>query len=197
MTANANAIVPIKSVHARTMLATTHRGAHANQLLRCTNGKLAFSPMDSCCAGEQRGHSRELERARKRVGGRNQAADEGDRGSSGEGIGMRYSRSEQHPTHVSRRVERRTSTPKDDAPRRRRHARRPKLPVRETLAILRVIATRRATITDLTQAARMSRASVYRLLTGCKRDLGMRIDCEARVFKLRDWGLLDRRKVLK
>jgi hypothetical protein len=43
----------------------------------------------------------------------------------------------------------------------------------------------------------MSRASVYRLLTGCKRDLGMRIDCEARVFKLRDWGLLNRRKVLK
>jgi IclR helix-turn-helix domain len=69
--------------------------------------------------------------------------------------------------------------------------------VRETLAILRVIATRRATITDLTQAVRMSRASVYRLLTGCKRDLGMRIDCEARVFKLLDWGLLNRRKVLK
>lgn len=109
---------------------------------------------------------------------------------------MRYSRSGQ-PPRVSRRVERRTPTPKDNAPGRRLHARRPKLPVRETLAILRVIATRRATITDLTQAARMSRASVYRLLMGCKRDLGMRIDCEARVFKLRDWGLLNRRKVLK
>jgi hypothetical protein len=79
----------------------------------------------------------------------------------------------------------------------RRHARHPKVPLRETLAILRVIATRRATITDLTRAVRMSRATVYRLLTACKRDLGMRIECEARVFKLRDWGLLNRRKVLK
>jgi DNA-binding transcriptional ArsR family regulator len=79
----------------------------------------------------------------------------------------------------------------------RRHARHPKVPLRETLAILRVIATRRATITDLTRAVRMSRATVYRLLMACKRDLGMRIECEARVFELRDWGLLNRRKVLK
>jgi IclR helix-turn-helix domain len=80
---------------------------------------------------------------------------------------------------------------------RRRPVRRPKLPLRETLAILRVIATRRATITDLTRAVHMSRATVYRIMTACKRDLGMRIECEARVFKLRDWGLLNRRKVLK
>jgi hypothetical protein len=71
------------------------------------------------------------------------------------------------------------------------------LPLRETIAILRVIATGRATIADLTQAVHMSRATVYRLLTGCKRDLGMRIDCESRVFKLRDWGLLNRRRVLR
>ena len=102
---------------------------------------------------------------------------------------------------MSRDPDRRTRIHKEGAKRipnrMRRHARRPKLPLRETLAILRVIATRRATITDLTRAVRMSRATVYRLLTGCKRDLGMRIDCEARVFRLRDWGLLNRRKVLK
>jgi len=78
----------------------------------------------------------------------------------------------------------------------RDRARRPKLPLRETLAILRVIAASRATITDLTRSVRMSRATVYRLLAGCKRDLGMQIECESRVFKLRDWGLLNRRRVL-
>lgn len=77
------------------------------------------------------------------------------------------------------------------------NARRPKLPVRETLTILRVIATRRATIRELTRAVRMSRATVYRLLTGCRRDLGVRVECESRVLKLRDWGLLNPRKVLK
>ena len=103
-----------------------------------------------------------------------------------EGIGVRYS-------HTGNQASRHRRTQN----RSRDHARRPKLPLRETIAILRVIATRRATITDLTRAVRMSRATVYRLLTGCKRDLGMRIDCESRVFKLRDWGLLNRRRVLK
>ncbi|MBS0418029.1 MAG: helix-turn-helix domain-containing protein [Proteobacteria bacterium] len=106
-----------------------------------------------------------------------------------------------HSTPAPRNADRRTSNRKGDVrpnpTAKRGHARRPKLPLRETLAILRVIATRRATIAELTRAVRMSRATVYRLLTGCKRDLGMRIECESRVFKLRDWGLLNRRKVLK
>lgn len=76
-------------------------------------------------------------------------------------------------------------------------ARRPKLPIRQALTILRVIATRDATIQELTSVVRMSRATVYRLLSGCRRDLGVRIDRESRVLKLRDWGLLNRRKVLK
>jgi hypothetical protein len=114
---------------------------------------------------------------------------------------MLYSRRSQ-PRRMSRKAGGRTAIPKDGANhsrkgRTRPDTRRPKLPVRETLAILRVIATRRATITDLTQAVCMSRASIYRLLTGCKRELGVRIDCEARVFRLRDWGLLNRRKVLE
>lgn len=81
--------------------------------------------------------------------------------------------------------------------RNRRHTRRPKLPLREVIVIVRVIATRRATIDDLTRAVRMSRATVYRLLAGCRRDLGIRIDCESRVLKLRGWGLLNGRRVLK
>lgn len=104
---------------------------------------------------------------------------------------------------ITRNAEGRASGPKGGVSRARvltqsrgPAARRPKLPLRETLALLRIIATRRATISDLTDSVRMSRATVYRLLTGCKRDLGMRIDCEARVFKLRDWGLLNRHRVL-
>ena len=88
---------------------------------------------------------------------------------------------------------------KGDPPRERsdHRARHPKMPLRETLAIVRVIATRQATITDLTRAVRMSRATVYRLLTGCKRDLEMQIDCESRIFKVRDWGVLNRRRVME
>ena len=75
--------------------------------------------------------------------------------------------------------------------------RHPKLPLRETLALVRVIATGQATIGDLKRTARMSRATIYRLLSCCERDLGMRIDCESRVFKLRDWGVLNRRRLMK
>lgn len=78
-----------------------------------------------------------------------------------------------------------------------RGARRPKLPLRETLTMLRVIATRRTTVQNLTRTVDMSRATVYRLLSGCRRELGMRIDCESGVLKLRDWGVLNRRRVLK
>jgi hypothetical protein len=113
---------------------------------------------------------------------------------------MRYSQG-RRLTNVDRRSGRRTGAtkrvPKRFPSRRVGHAERPKLPLRETLEILRVIAARRATINDLTRSVRMSRATVYRLLAGCKRDLGMRIDCESRVFKLRDWGLLNRRRVLR
>lgn len=81
--------------------------------------------------------------------------------------------------------------------RKRGLATHPKLPMRETLALLRAIATTRSTIDDLTTVVRMSRATIYRLLSRCRSDLCMRIDCESRVLRLRDWGLLNSRKVLK
>jgi hypothetical protein len=111
---------------------------------------------------------------------------------------MRYSEGV-GPTRLPHRANRQASGRKQAVKdsRGRDRARRPKLPLRETLEILRVIAARRATINDLTRSVRMSRATVYRLLAGCRRDLGMRIDCESRVFKLRDWGLLNRRRVLR
>jgi DNA-binding IclR family transcriptional regulator len=68
--------------------------------------------------------------------------------------------------------------------------------MRETLKLIRVIATRRATTRDLTRTVRVSRATIFRLLAACERELGVRIECEGGVFSLQDWGLLNQRKVL-
>jgi hypothetical protein len=43
----------------------------------------------------------------------------------------------------------------------------------------------------------VSRATMSRLLAECKCELGMRIECEAGIYTLRDWGFLNRRRVLK
>jgi hypothetical protein len=69
--------------------------------------------------------------------------------------------------------------------------------MRESLKLIRVVATRRATVLDLTRAVRVSRATIFRLLAACQRDLGVRIECEEGVFNLCDWGLLDQRRVLR
>lgn len=78
-----------------------------------------------------------------------------------------------------------------------RAPRSPKLPIREALVLIRLIATRRVTLTNLTRATRVSRATVYRLLAACERDLKVRIVCEDGIFTLTDWGLLSPRKVLE
>jgi DNA-binding IclR family transcriptional regulator len=68
--------------------------------------------------------------------------------------------------------------------------------MRETLKLIRVIAMGRATVRDLTRTVRVSRATIFRLLAACERELGVRIECEGGVFSLQDWGLLNQRKVL-
>lgn len=81
--------------------------------------------------------------------------------------------------------------------RNHRPPRSPKLPIREALVLIRLIATRRVNVANLTRAARISRATVYRLLAACERDLKVRIECENGIFTLTDWGLLSPRKVLE
>jgi hypothetical protein len=69
--------------------------------------------------------------------------------------------------------------------------------MRETVKLIRVIATREATLAQLTRAVGVSRATLFRRLAACRHDLGVHIECRKGVFSLRDWGLLDRRRVLR
>lgn len=74
---------------------------------------------------------------------------------------------------------------------------RPRIAVREILTVLRAIATGQHTYERLCAKAKISRATLYRLLADCERELSMRIDCDERIYSVTDWGILDRRKVLE
>jgi hypothetical protein len=73
----------------------------------------------------------------------------------------------------------------------------PKLPIREALVILREIAKRPISIESLIQKAAVSRATVYRVLADCERELGMQIACDDGIYSVRDWGLFNRRRFLE
>jgi hypothetical protein len=81
-------------------------------------------------------------------------------------------------------------------PGQKKRADRPKISIRETLVVLQNMERGSGTITDLTQAAHVSRATVYRLLAGCEEELGIRFHCEAGTYSVRDWGVFRRRRVL-
>jgi DNA-binding IclR family transcriptional regulator len=68
--------------------------------------------------------------------------------------------------------------------------------MREALKLIRLIATRGAKVTDLMRLLGVSRATVFRLMAACERDLGVHIECDKGRFSLRSWGLLNQRKVL-
>src|ERR1700743_249883 len=65
-----------------------------------------------------------------------------------------------------------------------RPAARPKVSIREAIAVVRAMATPGATMRDLTRATQVSRATVYRLLANCERELGMRIECQKGTYKV-------------
>ena len=67
---------------------------------------------------------------------------------------------------------------------------------REVLDLVREMATRDATIADLTRVTGTSRATLHRLLAKCKSDLRMRITCRAGIYAVRDWGVLNRRRIV-
>jgi hypothetical protein len=54
-----------------------------------------------------------------------------------------------------------------------------------------------STIHALERAARVSRATVYRLLADCETELGMQFDYNEGHYSVRDWGLLRRHRVLQ
>ena len=66
----------------------------------------------------------------------------------------------------------------------------------KSLKLIRLIATRGARVTDLKRTLKVSRATVFRLIASSERDLGVHIECEQGKFVLRDWGVLNQRKVL-
>jgi len=69
--------------------------------------------------------------------------------------------------------------------------------MREALKLIRASANRGSTIADLKRAAGVSRATVFRLLAACQQELGVRIVCEDGIFRVCDWGILNKRKVLQ
>ena len=78
----------------------------------------------------------------------------------------------------------------------RERADRPKVSMREALVVLRKMERGSGTIHALERAARVSRATVYRLLADCEQELGVRFTCSEGTYSVRDWGLLSRRRVL-
>jgi DNA invertase Pin-like site-specific DNA recombinase len=82
-------------------------------------------------------------------------------------------------------------------PSQKKRADRPKVSIREALVVLRNIERGAGTIVALRRAAHVSRATVYRLLADCERELGVRFECERGIYSVRDWGLLSRRRVLR
>jgi DNA-binding IclR family transcriptional regulator len=68
--------------------------------------------------------------------------------------------------------------------------------MREALMVLRNMERGGGTINALERAARVSRATVYRLLADCEEELGIRFDYHEGIYSVRDWGLLSRRRVL-
>lgn len=85
---------------------------------------------------------------------------------------------------------------------RRRHfqmkrAGRPKVSFREALVVLRNMENGKGTISALERAARVSRATVYRLLADCEAELGVRFKYTGRTYSVQDWGLLRRCRVLE
>ena len=77
-----------------------------------------------------------------------------------------------------------------------KRAERPKVSIREALLILRKMASGSSTIYALERATRVSRATVYRLLADCEKELGVRFNYHGGTYSVRDWGLLSRRRVL-
>jgi predicted DNA-binding transcriptional regulator YafY len=52
------------------------------------------------------------------------------------------------------------------------------------------------TLKDLMRASGVSRSTVYRLIADCRRELGMDIECKAGLYRVRDWGLFNRNRVV-
>jgi DNA invertase Pin-like site-specific DNA recombinase len=78
-----------------------------------------------------------------------------------------------------------------------KRAGRPKVSMREALVVLRNMEKGTGTIDALERAAHISRATVYRLLSDCEHELGVRFNYHAGTYSVRDWGLLSRRRVLR
>jgi hypothetical protein len=66
-----------------------------------------------------------------------------------------------------------------------------KVHLRKAVAMIRLIGTRPVTMTEITRVVRVSRATVFRLMAVCERDLGVRIESANGTFNVYDWGLLN------
>ena len=65
-----------------------------------------------------------------------------------------------------------------------------------TLDVLRTLAAGGSTLEDLERVARRSQAGVYRLIAECRNGFDMDIECHGGVYAVRDWGLVNKRRLM-
>jgi DNA invertase Pin-like site-specific DNA recombinase len=106
------------------------------------------------------------------------------------------SQKEKHPRRAGCNVQP-TGGKSSQRPPHRKRADRPKVSIRQALIVLRNMERGAGTIDALGRATGVSRATVYRILADCKRELGVRFNCEKGAYAVEDWGLLSRRRVLR